>query len=465
MSLNRRGFLKGAGQLVGTRSALGMLGSALSSFELMAAQDQDYKAIVCVYLLGGMDNYDTLLPYDKASYKEYVKLRPSLMSRYGNDRARGKLLPLKPDDDRAHGHRAFALPPEMPHLSRLFNQGNGAVIANVGPLLAPTHARAFEDESVALPQRLFSHNDQQAAWLMGSANQTRQGWGGMFADTFIGPQANALMNTNPEFSVITTGGFDAFLTGNKATPFQVNPEGPQDIYALEAMDDNPQLRQILTQHLSASYPELEHLAEQDMANSFNQSHASNKAYKQAIKRFDNIKTLFEEGDLSAQLKVVAQTIAARDQLGVKRQVFVVGIDGFDTHSDQANELPQLQAELDLGIANFYASLGTMGLTQNVTLFTASEFGRTLSVNEDGTDHGWGGHQFVVGGAVKGKRIYGQIPEIAYGHDLDAGNGRLIPTLSIEQMAEPIGRWFGLDDTALAKALPSLNRFEKRLTFI
>jgi len=461
MYFNRRAFLKRAGSCAGASSTLATLGSALSSFELMAAEEDDYKAIVCVYLLGGMDNYDTVLPYDKASYDHYTRLRPSLMARYGGDRKRSKLLPLSPKNADAHGDRSFALPPEMPNLAGLFNAGQAAIIGNVGPLLASTQAQSFEDESVALPKRLFSHNDQQAAWLSGSSSQSRYGWGGAFTDPFI----EKATNINPEFSTITAGGYDLFLTGKQAAPFQVNPEGPQYIHALKDAQDNRRLSRLLKEHLAASYPELEGLVEQDVANSFNKSLASNKRFNQSISRFENIKTLFDEGDLSQQLKVVAQTIAARNQLGVKRQVFVVGIDGFDTHSEQANELPKLQAELDLGIANFYQALTQLELGSQVTLFTASEFGRTLSVNDDGTDHGWGGHHFVVGGAVKGKAIYGQIPKIGFDHPLDAGHGRLIPTLSVEQMAAPIGRWFGLTPDELAKALPNLANFSDRLDFI
>ncbi len=461
MYFNRRAFLKRASSCVGAASTLATLGSALSSFELMASEEEGYKAIVCVYLLGGMDNYDTVLPYDKASYDHYTRLRPSLMARYGGDRKRSKLLPLSPKNTDAHGGRSFALPSEMPNLARLFNAGQAAIIANVGPLLTATHAQTFEDESVPLPQRLFSHNDQQAAWFASSSEQSRYGWGGLFTDPFI----DKVINQNPEFSTITAGGYDLFLTGKQATPFQVNPEGPQYIHALEDAEDNKILRRLLKSHLAASYPVLGGLAEQDIANSLTKSLASNKRFNQSISRFENIHSLFDEGDLNQQLKVVAQTIAARKQLGVKRQVFVVGIDGFDTHSDQANELPQLQAELDLGIANFYQALDKLELSSQVTLFTASEFGRTLSVNDDGTDHGWGGHQFVVGAAVKGKNIYGHIPKIGFDHALDAGHGRLIPTLSVEQMAAPIGRWFGLSQSELAKALPNLANFTDNLNFI
>jgi len=465
--LNRRAFLKRSGKVTAAASATSVVASvtsvaaALTSFDLMAAGADDYKAIVCVYLLGGLDNYDTVLPYDEASYDKYVSLRPSLMARYQGSRDRSKLLPLKPLNDTQHQARSFALPAEMPNLAHMFNQGNAALVANVGPLLASTNATTFEQESVTLPQRLFSHNDQQAAWLSGSMNQARFGWGGAFSDHFIRQGANV----SPEFSAITTGDNALFLTGKRSTAFQIDPEGPQYIDALAESRGDRRLNRLLNEHFLASDNELALLAEQDVANAFQQSLVSNRKYNKSVAEFDSVKYLFDEGDLTNQLKVVAQTIAARNRLGVKRQVFIVGIDGFDTHSDQAQDLPQLQTDLDQGVANFYKALEELELTNNVTLFTASEFGRTLSVNDDGTDHGWGGHHFVVGGAVKGQKIYGQIPELGYGHALDAGHGRLIPTLSIEQMAEPIGRWFGLDDAALAEALPSLNRFKKRLTFM
>ena len=169
-------------------------------------------------------------------------------------------------------------------------------------------------------------------------------------------------------------------------------------------------------------------------------------------------TTFGDNFLGRQLRAVANTIAIRDALTVNRQVFFVAVGGFDTHSGQVGSMPTMQREIDEGVVGFYRAMQELGLSNDVTLFTASDFGRTLSVNGDGTDHGWGGHHFVVGGAVQGGQIYGDIPPYELGHDLDAGNGRLIPTTSVEQFAEPLGRWFGLNDSEIAAALPNLSNF-------
>ncbi|MEO1323872.1 MAG: DUF1501 domain-containing protein, partial [Pseudomonadota bacterium] len=176
-------------------------------------------------------------------------------------------------------------------------------------------------------------------------------------------------------------------------------------------------------------------------------------------------TAFPGNFLGQQLQAVANTIAIRNSLLVTRQVFFVAIGGFDTHSNQVNDLPGLQSEIDGGVVAFYQAMQELGLGSDVTLFTASDFGRTLAINGDGTDHGWGSHHFVIGDAVQGGQIYGDMPPYEIGHDQDAGNGRLIPTTSVEQFAEPLGRWFGLNNSEIAAALPNLSNFAAGPAFV
>lgn len=463
MKMNRRQFLKNSGVLAtaGSVTSLGALSSTLASFSAMAAPQDDYKALVCVFLHGGMDNHDTVLPYDQASYDSYASIRSSLISQYKGGRDRNKLLPLSPDNAAMFGNRAFALPPELPGISNLFQQGNGAIIANVGPLINPATKTQFEQESVPLPSRLFSHNDQQATWLSSSPEGAVYGWGGAFADAAI----KGGYNTKSEFSVITTGGNDLFLTGKQAIPYQINAGKPQQINALGDADENQALYNALQGHFSAANFNESNLAQKDMASALAKSSATNSSYNQALAGITPLTTQFQDNYLAEQLKGVARTIAVKEGLGVKRQVFIVSMGGFDTHSEQAKNLPQLHAALDSAITAFYTSMQEQNLSDKVTLFTASDFGRTLSANSDGTDHGWGGHHFIIGDAVKGRNIYGTMPPSELGHAQDAGNGRLIPTTSIEQMAEPLGRWFGLSDDELAQALPNLNNFSSRLDFI
>jgi uncharacterized protein (DUF1501 family) len=185
---------------------------------------------------------------------------------------------------------------------------------------------------------------------------------------------------------------------------------------------------------------------------------ANDTLDSALQNGSPLSTVFPESDLGAQLRTVAQTIAVRETLGVARQVFFVGLHGFDTHSAQATNLPALQQDLGDSIAAFYTATEELGIANEVTTFTAADFGRTLTVNGDGTDHGWGGHHFVVGGAVNGGDIYGDIPVSQLGHGQDAGNGRLIPSASVEQFAAPLGSWFGLNEDELNAALPGLANY-------
>ncbi|MGB0848478.1 MAG: DUF1501 domain-containing protein [Thiolinea sp.] len=455
--MNRRKFLKtSAGAL--SASSLGGMAAALSGFNAQAADTAGYKALVCVFLLGGNDNHDTLIPYDAASYGRYARIRQSLLTQYAGRRDRGKLLPLTPDNGGKFGGRQFALPPEMTGLQALFNQGNAAIVGNVGPLLQATNRSEFELESVTLPPSLFSHNDQQAVWMSSSPEGAQQGWGGAFVDAV---RSN---NSQPEFSAITSGGNDLFLTGQRTAPYQIGREGAQQIRATESAYSSRQ-EALLQAHFRSAGFSSDHLIRQDMANLMRAAYDTNQKYNQALNSAAALNTTFPNGELSSQLKAVARTIAMRDSLSVNRQVFIVGMGGYDTHDQQASALPRLHGQLDSALTAFYMAMNELGLSNNVTLFTASDFGRTLAINGDGTDHGWGAHHFVVGGAVKGRNIYGDVPVADFNHAQDAGGGRLIPTTSVEQFAAPLGSWFGLNETELQTALPNLGNFGGRPAFI
>jgi len=248
-------------------------------------------------------------------------------------------------------------------------------------------------------------------------------------------------------------------------PYQINAGEAQEINALGDVDDHQALADLLTSHFAATNFNSSNLIQQDIAAALAKASASNNSYNLALAGINPLTTAFPQGHLARQLQGVARTIAARQTLGVKRQVFIVGMGGFDTHSEQAKNLPKLHAALDSAISAFYAGMQELGLGSKVTLFTASDFGRTLAANSDGTDHGWGGHHFIIGDAVNGRNIYGDMPPVAFGHDQDAGSGRLIPTTSVDQMAAPLGRWFGLSDEELSRALPNLGNFSTRLNFI
>ena len=456
--MQRRRFLK-------TAAAAPFAGATffnmMNGFHANAANTTGYKAIVCVFLFGGMDCHDTILPFDQPSYDRYAEIRASLLDAYetlpgGSTRARNALLPLSPLNGADFGSRQFALPPEMQSLHTLFEGGDAAIIGNVGPLLEPIDKMQFEDDSAAVPSRLFSHNDQQSTWMAFSPEGAQLGWGGRFADAAIASNAN----TEPVFTTISVAGNSVFLSGDTALPYQIGPDGVQQIAFINPDDVPlaPELTATLEDHFRGVGPQRINLFERDFVDISVRSLDANALFNDALTAGSGVTTVFPQSSLGQQLRSVADTIAIRSTLGAARQVFFVSAGGFDTHSDQANDLPALQQDVADSIAAFYAATQELGVAFDVTTFTASDFGRTLIINGDGTDHGWGGHHFAVGGAVNGRQIYGNIPVHDLGHANDAGNGRLIPSVSVEQYAAALGRWFGLSDTELNAALPLLPAF-------
>lgn len=452
---NRRKFLKSTMALPMMMGSASMLGT-FAGFNAHAIDSTGYKALVCVFLFGGMDCHDTILPYDTASYNDFSLIRSSLLDTYaalpaGSSRTRDALLPLAPATAN-FGSRQFALPPQLSSMHQLFEQGNAAIVGNVGPLHEPTTRATFGNGSADLPLRLFSHNDQQSTWMSFAPEGSQLGWGGRFGDAAVLGGANS----EPVFSQVSLSGNPVFLTGDVVAPFQIGVSGVPSIRLVEQTDGA--LSTLMRDHFTSQGAQRSNLFERDFINLSQISLDANDTLDAALQRGVGVATPFPASGLGAQLQAVAQTMAVRDTLGASRQVFFVGIGGFDTHSAQAADLPGLQQDIGDSIAAFYAATQELGIANDVTTFTAADFGRTLTVNGDGTDHGWGSHHFVVGGAVKGGDIYGDIPVAQLGHDQDAGNGRLIPSVSVEQFAAPLGSWFGLNETELNTALPGLANF-------
>ncbi|MEL6687651.1 MAG: DUF1501 domain-containing protein [Pseudomonadota bacterium] len=457
MAFNRRKFLH-----LATASTL--VGAGLSgwpsNYTVHAADTAGYKALVCVFLFGGLDGHDMLIPYDPESYNSYASIRQTLLADYGEARSRDNLLSLDLGGASPFGSRQFALPPEMPQLKSLFDQQRISFVANVGPLLEPVTAADFSNGTARLPSRLFSHNDQQSTWQASAPEGAQLGWGGLFADAAIAAGANV---GGSEFTTLSTAGVGPFLTGNVAAPYQVSLTGSAGIQALTLGGSNPgafsEFLDRATDRFRAEGFDSDSVLARDIAAKLRQSVDSNALFDAARANAIPLATAFPESSLGSQLKAVAETISLRTTLSASRQIFFVGTGGFDTHSNQASDLPALLGQIDAAFAAFNAALDELGVSQNVTTFTASDFGRTLAVNGDGTDHGWGGHQIVMGAAVNGGTILGDISEARLGHDLDSGGGRLIPSLSVEQFAEPLGRWWGLNGQEIASALPNLTNFD------
>ena len=458
MASNRRNFIKALGASALAHTALS---AAPTTITAHAADRSGYKALVCVFLFGGLDCHDLILPYDRASYGQYEKLRSSLLAQQGATRQRSSLLPLSPATNSVLQGRQVALPPEMPLLKGLFREGKAAIVCNVGPLVEPVTLATFESGAVRLPPRLFSHNDQQAVWQANQPEGAQFGWGGLFADAVLASGANAFL---PQFTTVTTEEVGPFLTGRSAVPYRVSTSGAARVDFLEeyyegVSGERAELLEAVRNQLTAGSYRGNHLLERDMAVAFSGGIETNEAYDTALQQGIALPTSFPSTPLGAQLRTVAETINVRDRLFASRQIFFVGLGGFDTHSGQAQYLPSLLSQIDAALAAFQTAMDAAGLARDVTLFTASDFGRTLAVNGDGTDHGWGGHQIVLGGAVKGGEIYGTLPPPVLGHDADSGGGRLIPAMAVDSYAAELGRWFGLSESELSEALPGLRNFD------
>lgn len=457
-SLSRRKLLQGAG-LTSLTAGTGLL-STLGSFQAHATVQNDYKALVCVYLRGGMDCHDSLLPYNISSYDRYAKIRAPLLNQYRDDsRARENLLPLS---TQTHTYdQQYALPQQLRAMQHLFHERKAAIIANVGPLMTPTVRSQFKDKSVSLPQHLFSHDHQKNTWHTLDLNH-QSGWGARFAD-YAYAQGK---NTSPTFSTISLANNTQFLTGHFVKPYILKGGKALEIrelihdHLLGSGRNSDVAKQLLREHFQATGFTGNNLFQQDIIDTYQRSLDASKTFNQNYERHTPIQTVFPNTELGKQLKAIAEIISLRGSLGAGRQVFYASIGGFDTHNGQVNSLSRRHVDIAESIAAFHQTTQELNLENNVTLFTASDFGRTLAVNGDGSDHGWGGHHFVVGGAVKGGDIFGQVPDYDFDHDFDAGRGRLIPSLSLEQYAAPFGRWFGLSPEELHQTLPNLQNFDE-----
>ncbi|KZN60149.1 hypothetical protein N473_24535 [Pseudoalteromonas luteoviolacea CPMOR-1] len=447
--MNRRNFIKSASAGVVASSFMNM-GKVLANTQVNATE---YRALVCVFLYGGMDNHDTLIPYDNESYSKWAKIRQSLLNQYTTKRELNNLISINVPSRFAE--RQFALPPEMPSIASLYQQGKLSIVGNVGPLLENVTATSIRNETAKLPSRLFSHNDQQSTWMSGKAEGAQYGWAGRLNDALIN-QGQTQANT---FSAVTTAGGELLVTGTNTAPYHVTDGRAATVQALEYFEDNDAVKA----HFSALGHQSTNLIEQDLSNKIAQSFDANNMFNKAISSQSNSVGEFPKTGLGRQLESVARTLAVKDQLGTNRQIFVVSMGGFDTHSGQAQTLPKLQSALDDALNAFNTSMESMGLANNVTLFTASDFGRTLAINGDGTDHGWGAHHFVMGGAINGGTVFGDIPPSELNHELDAGSGRLIPTMSVDQYGAAFGQWLGISDTELEQVFPNLNKFGARPT--
>jgi len=438
------------------------LGARAAAAQL--APPDDYKALVCVFLAGGNDSYNMLVPTDDLHYEAYTRARGNIALRKDDEEPLlGPILDLDrhPDDD---PQRSFGVHPSMAEVQNLFNDGNLSFVANVGTLIEPIADReAYLSGKFRLPHALYSHNDQIAQWQTGySEGALRSGWAGRAQDLLKSTNPNPRLAMN-----ISVGGTNMWQTGINSTFFSINADGS---VALTGKDAAPaSLDRIRYETVGWDASQANTFSGQTYQNLFQE------AYLNELRRSTSTDREFAEGfgavelgspfnpasKLERDLRAVARTIGARDIFDMRRQVFFVIVGGWDHHHELIDTQSQMLGGVSRGLQSFWQSLEEMGVTDNVVTFTASDFGRTLRTNGRGTDHGWGGHQLVMGGPVRGGQIHGTYPTVdqlqLYG-PLDTGNGRLIPTTSVDAYAGELATWFGVPPDLLDVVLPNVDRF-------
>ena len=472
--LSRRQFLgQGACAGLGVAGLLSTMGTLRLFNSTLAAQTlppgNDYKALVCLFLYGGNDANNTLIPYDTSGYQSYAAAR-GILALPRTDLVRLS-QPVGTDG------REWALHPALAPLTPAYAAGKMALVVNAGTLLAPLTKAEYNSGGAAVPPYLFSHNDQQVQWQTSVPDASRRvGWGGRLADHL---QA---LNTGSQISMnISLAGNNFFQVGEEVFQYHVSPQGSIGLNEYTATwDPRKQQIQALNDTLNRSYG---HLFEQEYASIMKRAIANDTLLKTTlagVPRYDRASTspggqpgdldLFpnsrtETGSLNriaAQLHMILRLIVSRGTLSMRRQVFFASLGGWDTHDDQLNDHGALLGQLAGALGEFYQATVTLGLSESVTTFTASDFNRTYSTNGKGSDHAWGGHHFVLGGGVNGGRMIGRMPVLQSGGPDDTGDrGAWIPGISTDEYAATLARWFGVTDANLPLVLPNIGRFSRR----
>ncbi|MBI5717972.1 MAG: DUF1501 domain-containing protein [Burkholderiales bacterium] len=500
---SRRLFLRQGAALSALAGAGAPLALNLLAAGSAAAQvAPDYRALVCFFLFGGNDTYNTVLPTDTASWNAYtltrnqapdpIALLPAgtladAAAAAGTPARLGGVLPIAPIN--AQG-RTFALHPLLGELKTMFDtERRLALVPNVGPLVMPTSKAQYGQASHPKPLRLFSHNDQQSTWQALAPEGATRGWGGRMGDAVAAGNGNAI------FTAVSASGSAVWLNGSSVQQYQVSSGGAIRLGA----NANGQVygSTAVTQalHRIAAGARSGHVLEADVAAVAQRSISAEETLRNALRAASEpaFGTAPASGNYNAnndpklqyvnpltgatvfnavaqQFQVVARLVdaAMRGAVAVKRQVFFVSLGGFDTHDLQNRNHADLMARIAQALRYFDTALGALGARNLVTTFTASDFGRTFTSNGDGTDHGWGAHHFVMGGAVKGGELYGRFPTLATkngnnnnfdGSPDQLGNGSLLPATSVDQLASTLAAWFGLSATQIADIFPNLANFD------
>jgi uncharacterized protein (DUF1501 family) len=455
--LKKFGVLAGGTTLLATQSKLQLIKSALA-VNYSAINDQ--KSLVCIFLAGGNDSFNLFAPYQSDLYSTYSAIRGEVAI------PRADLAGQQVEDG-----SGYAFHNRAAGIAESYNDGNIALISNVGNLRQPLTRQQYLNRDsgagILIPEHLFAHDVQQATWQTNRPPgiPVPAGWGGQLADLL--DQANTGSNLRPAFSL---SGSNAWQSGRTTQPFSLSSTGVNLFNQLQAENLNGADRNSIRARIWNEILGLdrEHVLERHAAGSFLTAQErllvirdalnSSAATNQNVSAFNGL----GGNRLAQDLQMIARLIATRNDLNQRRQIFFVRYGGWDTHKGQLLTHNGLLGTLNDAMLAFQSTMEGLGTHNSVTTFTASEFGRTATSNNGGTDHGWGGHQLVMGGAVNGGQIHGTLPNLQPGGEDDTDNsGRIIPTLSVDQYGATLARWMGLEDSDLNAIFPNLHMFNQR----
>mgnify|MGYP001261169419 FL=1 len=461
--ISRRQFIGQANcAAVGTASLLSsLLSLRLTAGAASASNFTDYKALVCLFLNGGNDSFNMLVPRQQNAYNEYEQVRGGTGAT-GLAIPRSNLLPITSslqNSASGAGYSEFGIHPDLPYLKTLYDQGDLAFVSNVGSLIEPTSLAQYNDGSKPLPAGLFSHPDHQVHWqtlVPQVRGSSPKGWGGRVAEVMshANQQSNIAMN-------ISLSGANVLQSGNTTVPYIADPGG---VVELSKYGQNSSLGQdpimslavddILGQHYQSIYSKT--LAQANR-NSIDASVAFKAALDSLSSPFDP-GAIVDESKTYRRLSMVSKIIEARTALSMNRQIFFVERGEWDHHNELLGPQSELFIELNEAIQIFWTAIEAMGLQNNVVLYTASDFGRSLTSNGSGSDHAWGGNHFIISGSAAGGEIYGEYPVLAAGGSNDVGRGRILPSTSVDAYMAELANWYGVPQSEMSTVIPNINNF-------
>jgi len=450
--LNRRKFLGqascaavGSTTLLSTILNMGVANSLAGMNVPSLNAGGDYKAMVCILLAGGNDSFNMLVPRNGANYTQYATTRSNLAL------PQGDLLPLDFTDSNG---KQFGVHPSMPEVQSLFNNDKLAFVSNVGTLIEPITKTQYQNGSKPVPVGLLSHADQIQQWQT-SIPQTRssKGWGGRMADILKAGNGNQNISMN-----ISLSGTNIFQVGNNSAEYAIRASAGGSV-GISAYDGTSVLDQALKKGAeSLLAQQYQDIFKSTFTNKITDSQANHVEFSAAIEQAPVLSTSFSENAVSANMELIAKTIAVRDVLNVKRQTFFITIGGWDHHDEVLNNQVAMLSVVSKALSEFQTAMEELNLADCVTTFTCSDFGRTLTSNGNGSDHAWGGNVMVMGGSVNGGQVYGNYPSLALNSNDDVGGAILLPTISTDEYFAELSKWFGVSNGDLDYVLPNIGNF-------